>query len=79
MNITDAIDTIEACAGFTDTTTPVGEAWEIVKEVLQEKADLSAAIRACIERAAGRYTEWGGRAEDCFDILFLAIGEDTGE
>ena len=27
MNIQDAIDTIESVAGFTDETTPVGEAW----------------------------------------------------
>ena len=30
MNLNDAIDVIESAPGFTDETTPVGEAWAIV-------------------------------------------------
>jgi hypothetical protein len=37
ITLDDAIDTIESCAGFTDRTTPVGEAWVLVKNALKCK------------------------------------------
>jgi len=42
MRIEDAIDVIDNCSGFTDLTTPVGEAWDIV---LSRMAELESAMR----------------------------------
>jgi hypothetical protein len=36
MDLSTAIDVIESCAGFTDESTPVGEAWAVVLRYLND-------------------------------------------
>lgn len=42
MKLESAIDTIYNCSGFTDLTTPVGEAWDLV---VSRMAELESAMR----------------------------------
>jgi len=56
VNILDAIDVIESVSGFTDESTPVGEAWRVVISYIY----LPVQERSRIENSSSEPEKLGG-------------------
>lgn len=63
MTLEEAIDVIEGCSGFTDASTPVGEAWGVVlwhlgggrpndREIVDMLRELASTVHASAEELA---------------------------
>jgi len=83
MDLQNAMSVIESCAGFTDDSTPAGEAWSVVQsEIERLRAERIDLVRWMLDRIEDG---WHGcvtgdcpheQASDCIDSLLECFDVD---